>query len=238
MSDAPVLTVRNLGVRLGGEFEVVVERLRLWPGQIVVLDAPSGAGKSTALGLVAGAIPARPLSDRVHRICGVDVTPRTRRGAYAGPGALGYVLQTNALVPYLSIAENVDLPLRVVGKSPDAAWRRHLLNTLGIAGIGRRLPDRISVGQRQRVSIARALIGWPRLLLLDEPVAALDPANAAEVEALVAGLAAEAGAAVLLASHQAGRGAFAGAPRAAQTLDRSGDLAISVFRDAPARVAA
>lgn len=209
----PVVHIRNLGVRLSRNFAVVIESLDIYRGERLVMDAPSGAGKSTALGLVCAAIPDSGFPDRVHQINGRDVDPGLPRESFAGPEALGFVLQTNSLVPFLTAQENLRLPLQLTTQRAQPEWERHLIETLGLGRLLGHLPSALSVGQRQRVSIARALLGMPALLLLDEPVASLDPANVGKVEHLIAQLAQEAGSAVLLASHQAQSGVFSDAPR-------------------------
>lgn len=209
----PVVHIRNLGVRLSRNFAVVIESLDIYRGERLVMDAPSGAGKSTALGLVCAAIPDSGFPDRVHQINGRDVCPGLPRESFAGPEALGFVLQTNSLVPFLTAQENLRLPLQLTTQRAQPEWERHLIETLGLRRLLGHLPSALSVGQRQRVSIARALLGMPALLLLDEPVASLDPANVGKVEHLIAQLAQEAGSAVLLASHQAQSGVFSDAPR-------------------------
>lgn len=232
-----VLSIRNLGIERAPGFFVVIEELDLKAGETIVLDAVSGAGKSTALGLIAGALPLTALPDTHHEIAGVRVTPDTPRADFAGPDKLGFVLQTNTLVPYLTLLENIELPVRVAGQEPDAEWQDHLIRAMGLGNYGARKPGQLSVGQRQRVSVARALLGRPALLLLDEPVSALDPANVAEVEGLIVHLAAEAGSAVVLASHQAQTGEFAQTPRADhRLLDHQGQ-SYSIFSTA-GRVAA
>ncbi|NOD77900.1 MULTISPECIES: ATP-binding cassette domain-containing protein [unclassified Ruegeria] len=232
-----VLSIRNLGIERAPGFFVVIEELDLKAGETIVLDAVSGAGKSTALGLIAGALPLVDLPDMRHEIAGVQVAPDTPRAAFAGPDRLGFVLQTNTLVPYLNLLENIELPVRVAGQAPDAEWQDHLIRALGLGDYKARKPGQLSVGQRQRVSVARALLGRPALLLLDEPVSALDPANVAEVEGLIVHLAAEAGSAVVLASHQAQTGDFANAPRADHRLIDHQGQSYSIFSTA-GRVAA
>lgn len=215
-----VLHVRNLGRRLSEDFAVVIETLDLDAGEIVVLDSASGTGKSTVLGLVSAAIPGGGLEGESLLLAGrpVPVTQDRRRAAtdrasFAAPHMLGFVLQTARLIPFLTLEENIELPARLAGMSLDRGWVRHVLDRLGIADLMKRRPDQVSVGQRQRAAVARALVARPALLLLDEPVSALDPANTDAVEALIAELAREAGAAVLLASHKAAGGAFADARR-------------------------
>lgn len=221
---APVLQVRNLGIRLAPDFAVVVSELDLAAGEVLVLDAPSGAGKSTVLGLVAGALPAADLPGRSFCLCGAEAV------GSAGPECLGFVLQTSRLIPFLTLDENIGLPLRLAGRSAQPGWRDELVGRLGIGDLLGRMPDEVSVGQRQRAAVARAMLARPALLLLDEPVSALDPANVDVVERLIAGLTAEVGSAVLLASHQAQGGAFARAPRGGHRIDSwSEDVTVSVF---------
>lgn len=226
-----VLHIRQLGIRLSPDFAVMIDRLDLGPGDRVVLDAVSGAGKSTALGLIAAALPALPAEGRAHVIAGRDVaTTRARRDS-TPPEVLGFVLQTNPLVPYITIRDNITLPLDVVGGSLDRDWFDHLTGALGLEPLLLRKPAALSVGQRQRVAIARAMLARPALLLLDEPVSALDPANAATVEDLIDMLAREAGSAVVLASHQAQSGAFAATPRLRHSMVREGPMMVSVFAE-------
>lgn len=217
--------IENLGLRLSETFGVLIARLYLSAGEVVVLDAPSGAGKSTVLGLVAGAIqPDKEIGRARHMIAGFDASR-----SLPPPDTLGFVLQTSALVSYLTVAENVELPSRVVGAPVDSDWRSYLIRALGLEGLEQRNPSEISVGQRQRVGIARAFLLRPALLLLDEPVSALDPDNVDQVEALIALLAQDANAAVILASHQAARGAFSANHRAAHRLERRAGVLLSVF---------
>lgn len=228
-----VVHIRNLGVKLGPEFAVVIEALNVVSGDVVVLDAESGAGKSTALGLISGAIAPSGFNQSVHRLSGCDVHQNLPRSQFAGPDRVGFVLQTNVLMPYLNIQENIQLPMRIARQDPDAGWADHLIGALGLAPLLQRKPKQISVGQRQRASIARALMGQPDLLLLDEPVSALDPDNSAQVEGLIQILAKDAGCAVILASHQAFRGAFSETRRARQRTMNSGGVTYSIFSDAP-----
>lgn len=220
-----VLHVCNLGVRLGPDFAVLITGLDLDPGQVLVLDSASGTGKSTVLGLVTAAIPGAGMAGEMLRLQGRPLTT-----AGAPPEDLGFVLQTARLIPFLTLWENITLPLRLAGRVPERHWQEHVLRSLGIEALLSRRPDQVSVGQRQRAAVARAMVARPKLLLLDEPVSALDPANTLAVEALIATLARESGAAVLLASHQAGRGAFATAPRCPHRVETTAEgVTLSLF---------
>lgn len=230
-SAIPRVDINNLGVRLSKEFAVVIERLCLNDGEVVVFDSPSGSGKSTALGLIAGAIKATAYEEQRHVIAGQQITVDLPRSKFADPTKMGFVLQNNVLVPYLTLMENIDLPLSIAGNCPDCDWRAYLIGSLGLNGLEDRKSDQISVGQRQRAAIARAFIGKPRLLLLDEPVASLDPANADRVEAMILALASEAGASVVLASHQVERGAFREARRMMHRVEKLGEVTYSIFSE-------
>lgn len=200
-------------------------------GEVAVIDAVSGAGKSTALGLISGALEPARMQKQCHEILKKPVDLTQPRAMCFAPDALGFVLQTNSLINYLSISENIDLPLAVQGCQADTQWRKHVISALGITELLDRMPNQISVGQKQRVSIARALAGQPAVLLLDEPVSALDPSNVTQVENLISVLAEEAGSAVLLASHQSHRGAFASARRVPHSVVQNDGITFSVFGD-------
>ena len=213
-----VLEVRQLGVRLNPDFSVRIERMLVERGQVVLLNAASGTGKSTVLGLIFGAIPPTEPDRASLRLCGHPVV--LDRGQRQGhpPDRIGFVLQTARLVPFLTLEENITLPCRLADMQPDSEWQKHLMQRLGIVKLLDRYPTQVSVGQRQRAAIARAMLGRPALLLLDEPVSALDPANVAAVEALIAELTQEVDAGVVLASHQVEHGMFQGAQLAAHDL--------------------
>jgi NitT/TauT family transport system ATP-binding protein len=132
-------------------------------GEFVALLGPSGCGKTTVLRMAAGLD--RPSSGRVE--------VRTDGGT---PPRVSYVFQDATLMPWASVADNVWLPLRIGGVSrADARTRMApLLETLGLAAFAEALPHELSGGLRMRVSIARALVTQPDLLLMDEPFAALD----------------------------------------------------------------
>lgn len=199
------MTIDAAGVekRRGGLI-VTIERLLLGAGERAALIGPSGCGKSTSLDLLAAIL--RP--DRADRlmVAGADLVALWAAGA-GGMTAwrgrqVGYVLQTGGLLPFLSVAENIRLGRRLLGL---AGWgpARDIAAVLGLEPLLDRRPAQLSVGERQRVAVARALAHEPRLVLADEPTAALDPARAAETMALLNGLAARQDTTLLVVTHDA-----------------------------------
>jgi molybdate transport system ATP-binding protein len=156
-----------------GDFRLQLD-LDVAPGEVVALLGPNGAGKSTALAALAGAVPLSAgsvrLDDRVLADAGT--------GAIVDPSrrSVGWVLQDALLFPHLSAGENVAFGLRAGGMRRGEATARAAeeLGRLGIAELVHARSREISGGQAQRVALARALAPRPRLLLLDEPLAALD----------------------------------------------------------------
>lgn len=171
-SSSAAITFDRVGVRYGrgkkATDALVDFNLRVAAGETVALLGPSGSGKSTALNALAGFV--RPTSGTV-RLGGRDVTdlPPARRG-------IGVVLQSYALFPHMRVADNVAFGLKSqrVPRAEVAGRVAEALEMVGMSDYGRRLPRELSGGQQQRVAIARALAIRPRVLLLDEPLAALD----------------------------------------------------------------
>jgi ABC-type Fe3+/spermidine/putrescine transport system ATPase subunit len=158
------LKVRDLAA-LAGSFRVGPVSLDVPAGRVLVILGPSGSGKSTLLTAVAGL---RPSASGTVHLGGMDVTawrPEARR--------IGMVFQDGALFPHLTVRENIRFGPRAAGM-PSLATADGLLAELDVARFADRLPRTLSGGERQRVALARALAIEPRLLLLDEPLSALD----------------------------------------------------------------
>ena len=150
--------------------------LHIDAGELVVVVGPSGCGKSTLLRLAAGL----DVPD-AGRVCvgDVDAAVRLRRVAAADAGSaaeLACVFQDAHLLPWRSVLDNVALPLELVGRAKDRARAvaRDAVEQVGLADSARLYPAQLSGGMRMRVSLARALVTRPRVLLLDEPFGALD----------------------------------------------------------------
>ena len=180
--------------------------LELAPGEFVALLGESGVGKSTLLNIVAGLD--RADAGRVV-VDGRDLGSLDERAlALLRRARIGFVFQAFHVLPHLSVAENVELPLRLLGR-PDAARIESLLDAVGLTGLGARLPAQLSGGQLQRVAIARAVVHAPGLILADEPTGNLDPATAERVLGVLAAQVREAGAACLLVTHSSAAAARA-----------------------------
>ncbi|MFT6774550.1 MAG: NitT/TauT family transport system ATP-binding protein [Paracoccaceae bacterium] len=165
----PVLGIENVTKVFGGETVALKGMsLEVAQGDFVSLLGPSGCGKSTALKLISGL--SHPTSGRI-RWDGAT-------GSTSSPedGALGVVFQEPTLMPWATVAQNVWLPLRLKGRGLTACEPeiRDALATVGLSGFEKSYPRELSGGMKMRVSIARALVTRPRVILMDEPFAALD----------------------------------------------------------------
>jgi putative ABC transport system ATP-binding protein len=182
-----VLRLEGLSKRYRADRPPILEGidLQLRAGEYLAIMGESGVGKSTLLNLLAGLD--RPDSGRVV-LEGVDLseldddaTTLLRRRA------VGFVFQAFHVLPYLTVAQNVALPLELLGiAAPEQRDRAAaMLGAVGIAPLAQRLARDLSGGEVQRVAIARALVHRPRLVLADEPTGNLDPRSAAQTLALL-----------------------------------------------------
>ncbi|QEI04745.1 ABC transporter ATP-binding protein [Pigmentiphaga aceris] len=158
----------GVGKNYGGATALHPIDLSVRRGEFLSLLGPSGSGKSTILNLIAGAV--APTSGRVM-IDGQDVSnkPARERG-------LGMVFQNYALLPHLNVFDNVAFPLRIRGASKDEVQKKvtEALDRVGLRGYEQRKPREMSGGQQQRVGIARCIVYAPKIILMDEPLGALD----------------------------------------------------------------
>jgi molybdate transport system ATP-binding protein len=165
-----------------GTFTLAVS-LTAAPGQVLGLLGPNGAGKSTLLSAVAGLTPV----SAGHITLAGHVMDDADTGTFveASGRPVGFVFQNYRLFPHLTVADNVAFSPRARGMGRQAARSaaQHWLDRLRLADLANRRPDQLSGGQEQRVALARALAGEPALLLLDEPLSALDAGTRLDVQA-------------------------------------------------------
>ena len=211
----------------GSETPVVdIPHFRIEHGQQVALVGSSGSGKTTLLHLIAGILtpdsgsvmftdslpsPAAagpdsatlhyrapgPAADAIYSLAQMSEGQRdVFRGRY-----LGYIFQTHHLLGGLTAMENVLLGMSFTGRPADRAWAKHLLTEVGLADRLDYRPAKLSLGQQQRVAVARALANRPAIVLADEPTGSLDAVNAQQVVQLIRSLCQEVGAMLLLVSH-------------------------------------
>lgn len=182
-SQAPAIDIAELKFGYTASDDVLdIAALRVEAGERVFLYGPSGSGKSTLLGVVGGVLSPRSGAIAVLQQDLAAVSARTRDRFRADH--VGFIFQQFNLVPYLSVDENVCLPCRYskrrrerarAGDGNEINAARRLLNALRIDDdLRSRKPTGLSVGQQQRIAVARALIGRPEIIIADEPTSALD----------------------------------------------------------------
>ena len=166
---APVVELSNVGKRFASGVEALDGiDLAVGRGEFVSLVGPSGCGKSTLLRIIAG------LTPPTRGTCRLSLGETAAKPIPAGH--IGFVFQDPTLMPWSTVVGNVELPFRIAGRVGSAERDRAAaaLRAVGLAGFEGAYPHQLSGGMRMRVSIARALVTDPELLLLDEPFAALD----------------------------------------------------------------
>ena len=169
MADAqPAIELIAATKRYGESLALDAVDLRIMPGEFFCLLGPSGCGKTTTLNLIGGFIPLTSGELRIEGRKVHDLPPHKRN--------VNTVFQNYALFPHMTVAENVAFGLKMEKVSKDETKRRtaEYLDLVGLGGFGNRLPSQMSGGQQQRVALARALVKEPAVLLLDEPLGALD----------------------------------------------------------------
>ncbi|MCL4869606.1 MAG: ATP-binding cassette domain-containing protein [Anaerolineae bacterium] len=189
------IILENLSKRYEGHPVVNQVSLEIADGEFFVLLGSSGSGKTTVLSIIAGLVSTEQGRVILH---GRDVTylPTQQRN-------VGYVFQHYALFQHMTVADNIEFGLRV-RKMPAAARqqrRDELLELVGLTGLGSRMPRQISGGQQQRVALARALAHRPDVLLLDEPLGALDAKIRTELRRTLKTIQRELGITTILVTH-------------------------------------
>ena len=206
-----VVTARDV-VRRYGDGDTAVDALRgvsvdIAEGRLTAVMGPSGSGKSTLMHILAGLD--TPTSGEVT-VAGIDITnlddnalTRLRRDH------IGFIFQFFNLLPMLTAAENVALPLKLAGAKPDPEWLEKVVDTVGLTSrLGHR-PSELSGGQQQRVAVARALVARPSVVFADEPTGNLDSARSGEILGLLRESVDRLGQTTVMVTHDAHAAAIA-----------------------------
>jgi putative ABC transport system ATP-binding protein len=213
--DAPsreaVVTARDV-VRRYGEGDTAVNALRgvsvdIAKGRLTAVMGPSGSGKSTLMHILAGLD--KPTSGEVY-VAGEDVARMDdTQLTLLRRDHIGFIFQFFNLLPMLTAAENIVLPLRLAGSRPDAAWLAELVAQVGLGDrLGHR-PAELSGGQQQRVAVARALVSRPSVMFADEPTGNLDSTTSGEILALLRDSVDALGQTTVMVTHDAHAAAIA-----------------------------
>jgi putative ABC transport system ATP-binding protein len=177
----PIVQIQALSKRYGETSVFSNVSLTVGSGEFVAIVGDSGVGKSTLLNCMAGL---DHWDAGTLNVQGADLgAMNDEQLAQWRRGAVGFVFQAFHVLPHLDVAQNIGLPLLLLGQKPAQIALRveQMLQAVGLEGLGARLPQQLSGGQLQRVAIARALVHTPSLVLADEPTGNLDPSTAEKV---------------------------------------------------------
>ena len=231
------VVVANQIARRFGEGDTAVDALRgvsldVARGQLTTVMGPSGSGKSTLMHILAGLD--RPTAGSVA-IDGTEITSlgdteltKLRRTH------IGFIFQFFNLLPMLTAAENITLPLTIAGQKIDRAWLEQLIESVGLKDRTSHRPSELSGGQQQRVAIARALVTKPTVVFADEPTGNLDSKTGGEILELLRQAVQDQGQTTVMVTHDA---------RSASIADRilflaDGNIVRELPRSAPSEVVA
>lgn len=195
----PLLRVAGLSHRYGDREVLSIPDWQLVAGEHQLLVGPSGSGKTTFLGILSGLL---SLTKGSVEVLGklIDDMPLAVSSAFRAKN-FGFVFQDHHLVSSLTVEENLALARHLAGLREDTGWTNRLFDQLGLTSLRASSPASLSHGEAQRAAIARAAVTRPPMLLADEPTSALDDENASRVMELLKALSEEAGATLLVASH-------------------------------------
>ena len=176
-------------------------------GQFTAIMGPSGSGKSTLLHMLAGLD--RPTSGQVF-LGDTDISSlKDKALTLLRRDRIGFIFQSFNLLPTMTAAENIILPMRIAGRRPDDHWVASIVETVGLTGrLGHR-PSQLSGGQQQRVAAARALASRPDIVFADEPTGALDSRSGAELLGFLRKAVDELGQTVVMVTHDATAASYA-----------------------------
>lgn len=181
-----MLNVQGMIITRGSgsqQHRVLLPKLELTAGAVLAVTGESGCGKSTlleALGLLLkpDSVDVFELGQPRIDIAALNRSNNETQLAQIRAQRLGFVLQSGGLLPYLTVRDNIELPRRILGLPAQSERMQQAIQTLKLEHLVHKLPQALSIGERQRVACLRALAHEPQLLLADEPTAALDPYSA------------------------------------------------------------
>ncbi|BAY16549.1 ABC transporter-like protein [Anabaenopsis circularis NIES-21] len=201
----PVITVHKLNHYFGEgglKKQVLFDiNLEINAGEIVIMTGPSGSGKTTLLTLLGGL---RSAQEGSLKILGQEICGASKRKLTVLRRQIGYIFQAHNLMTFLTVKENVRMSLELHDEYLNENMDAKAIAILETVGLGERVnyyPEKLSGGQKQRVAIARALVSHPKIVLADEPTAALDKKSGRDVVELMQKLAKEQGCTILLVTH-------------------------------------
>ena len=179
----------------------------LGAGEFTAIMGPSGSGKSTLLHMLAGLD--QPTSGQVF-LGDTDISTLDDKGlTLLRRDRIGFIFQSFNLLPTMTAAENIVLPMRIAGRTPDDHWVASIVETVGLTDrLGHR-PSQLSGGQQQRVAAARALASKPQIVFADEPTGALDSRSGAELLGFLRKAVNELGQTVVMVTHDATAASYA-----------------------------
>jgi putative ABC transport system ATP-binding protein len=192
--DATVFALNDVSVGIrGGEFTAIM--------------GPSGSGKSTMLHVLAGLD--RPTTGNIY-IGDTDITKLNDKAlTLLRRDQIGFIFQSFNLLPTMTAAENIVLPMRIAGRKPDAHWVRSIVETVGLTNRLSHRPSQLSGGQQQRVAAARALASRPQIVFADEPTGALDSRSGTELLGFLRRAVSSLGQTVVMVTHDATAASYA-----------------------------
>lgn len=207
----PILAIKQMQICQGQHdsgFWVDLPDWQLHPGQRWLVSGESGCGKSTlleVLGLIKASVSAEEFSIH-HSGTRIDIeqlwqSDQQQALASLRAQSIGFLLQTGGLLPFLSVEENIRLPLRVLRRNQLSEFADHAQEVLGLRSLLKNKPHQLSIGERQRVAFVRAIAHQPPLLLADEPTASLDRRNAERLLALMLELQQQTDTCLVLVTH-------------------------------------
>ena len=205
MSQQPVISIKNLNHYFGNKnlrkqvlFDI---NLNISSGEIVILTGPSGSGKTTLLTLMGGL---RSAQEGSLKILEQEIRGASKQQLTKLRQNIGYIFQAHNLMSFLTVKQNVKMSLELHDKFFEQNLDAKAIEILEQVGLGNRVdyyPENLSGGQKQRVAIARALVSSPKIVLADEPTAALDKKSGRDVVEIMYKLAKEQGCTILLVTH-------------------------------------